>query len=260
MKSGLEGASVMRYYVTSDTHGFYTPLVDALKKAGYFEDTSPHKLMILGDLFDRGMEAVKLQEFVLDLMTRDEIILIRGNHEDLFEELVTEDSGAAYSYHVSNGTYETALRLTDYDLAMAAIRRYDFAEAGQKTPYFTKIIPTMLDYYETEHYIFTHGWIPCVEERSGQLSYYGTWRQADRDGWRKARWYNGMMAAKTARADKTVVCGHWHASFGHSNFEHKGSEFGADADFTPYYGGGVIAIDACTAHTGFVNCIVIDEE
>ena len=249
----------MRYYVTSDTHGFYTPLVDALKKAGYYEDTAPHKLVILGDLFDRGKEALKLQEFVLDLMEREEVILIRGNHEDLFEELVTEDGGAAYSYHVSNGTYQTALRLTGYDPTMAAIRRYDFAEAGQKTPYFTKIMPAMLDYFETEHYIFTHGWIPCVEERGGQLSYFETWRQADLKDWRKARWYNGMMAAKTAQADKTVVCGHWHASFGHSNFEQKGSEFGEDDDFTPYYGKGVIAIDACTAHTGFVNCVVFEE-
>ena len=249
----------MRYYVVSDTHGFYTPLTAALKKAGYYQDTAPHKLMILGDLFDRGREAAQMQSFVLNLMQKDEIILIRGNHEDLFAELVTEDGGAAYSYHVSNGTYDTALQLTGYDVAMAAIRRYDFAEAGQKTPYYTKILPAMLDYWETEHYIFTHGWIPCAEERGGQLSYIENWREADETAWKKARWYNGMTAAKTARADKTVVCGHWHASFGHSSFEHKGSEFGEDADFTPYYGKGVIAIDACTAHTGLVNCLVIND-
>ena len=42
-------------------------------------------------------------------------------------------------------------------------------------------------------------------------------------------------------------------------YENKGSEFGDDADFTPYYGPGVIAIDACTAHSGMVNCLVIDD-
>ena len=52
----------MRYYVVSDVHGFYTPLVTALKCTGFFEDTEPHKLLVLGDLFDRGSEAVKLQE------------------------------------------------------------------------------------------------------------------------------------------------------------------------------------------------------
>ena len=58
---------------------------------------------------------------------------------------------------------------------------------------------------------------------------------------------------------KTIVCGHWHASYGHSVMEGKGSEFGPDADFSPFYGQGVIALDACTAVSGFVNCIVIED-
>ena len=78
----------MKYYVTSDVHGFYTPLREALTNAGYFDDDVPHKLLIAGDLFDRGGEATALQDFILDLMDRDAVILIRGNHEDLYEELV----------------------------------------------------------------------------------------------------------------------------------------------------------------------------
>jgi metallophosphoesterase superfamily enzyme len=41
-------------------------------------------IVICGDLFDRGKEAEELQKYILDLMDRDEGILIRGNHEDLF--------------------------------------------------------------------------------------------------------------------------------------------------------------------------------
>lgn len=70
--------------------------------------------MILGDLMDRGNEAVKIQNFVLSLMEKDGVILIRGNHEDLFQTLVTEDAGLPYAYHVQNGTYDTALQLTGY--------------------------------------------------------------------------------------------------------------------------------------------------
>ena len=76
----------MKYYVTSDIHGFYTPLRDVLTRAGYFEDVEPHKLVIAGDLFDRGGEALELQDFILSLMERDEVILVRGNHEDLFAD------------------------------------------------------------------------------------------------------------------------------------------------------------------------------
>ena len=39
--------------------------------------------------------------------------------------------------------------------------------------------------------------------------------------------------------------------------DHIGTEFGEDADFTPFYGEGIVAIDACTAESGFVNCVVI---
>ena len=250
----------MRYYVTADTHGFYTPLMQALEKAGYFKDEAPHKLIICGDIFDRGKEAQEMQRFVLDEMEKDGIILIKGNHEDLFEELVTTDQGLAYSYHVSNGTYATALQLTGFDLAMAQVRHFDFAEAAQQTPFYQKIIPAMFDYYETENYVFTHGWIPCIPENKWQYSFVENWRESSEEEWKKARWLNGMVAFKTARDDKTVVCGHWHASFGHCMYGEAAKEFGQYTDFSPFYAPGIIALDACTASSGFVNCIVIEDE
>lgn len=129
----------MRYYVTSDTHGFYDELISQLKSAGYFDDTDPHKLIILGDLMDRGNQAKELQDFVIDLIEKDEVVLIRGNHEDLHEELATVDHGLPLGHHISNGTYDTALQLTGYDMAMARIRSYDFADAAKETAFY-KII------------------------------------------------------------------------------------------------------------------------
>ena len=174
----------------------------ALEKAGFFSDTTPHKLIMLGDLFDRGHEAKQLQQFILEQMEQDKIILIRGNKE---------------------------------------------------------IIPAMLDYFETEHYVFTHGWIPSIPNRDKSYSYISSWREADREQWNQARWFNGMDATQTADENKTIVCGHWHTSYGHSKYEHKGTEFGEDADFSPYYGPGIIAIDACTAFSGKSNCLVIED-
>lgn len=250
----------MKYYVVADVHGFYSILKAELKKAGYFDDPEPHKLIVLGDLFDRGSEAKELQDFILQLMENDEVILIRGNHEDLFQEMVTEDEGLPYSHHVSNGTYDTALQLTGYDPVLAQIRHFDFADEAKKTPYYQVIMRAMLNYYETEHYVFTHAWIPCIKERNGQYSAYSTWREASEREWMNARWINGMEAAQTAAdEDKTVVCGHWHASYGHSKLEGKCSEFGPDADFSPYYGPGVIAIDACTAHSKQINVLIIED-
>ena len=45
----------------------------------------------------------------------------------------------------------------------------------------------------------------------------------------------------------------------HSRFEGKGTEFGPDADFSPYYAPGIIALVACTAYSGRVNIITMDD-
>ena len=251
----------LKYYVTSDVHGFYTPFRAILTKAGYFEDTEPHKILVAGDLFDRGGEAVELQRFILEQLERDAVVLVRGNHEDLYEELVTYDHGLTYDHHLRNGTYDTALQLTGMTMRQAMLNPLAFARAARETPYYTTIIPAMVDYYETKEYIFTHGWTPCVAEENGTLSYIEDWREASRHSWRKARWFNGMDAVRTATEDgKTIVCGHWHTSYGHSKYEGKGSEFGEDADFSPYMAQGIIALDACTAHSGIVNCIIVEDD
>lgn len=59
---------------------------------------------------------------------------------------------------------------------------------------------------------------------------------------------------------KTIVCGHWHTSYGHARIEGVGSELGADADFSPCRAAGIIALDACTARSHRVNCVVIEDE
>ena len=166
---------------------------------------------------------------------------------------------AMVSLYTAREAYDTALQLTGFDPVMASIRHYDFADAAKDTPFYKEIIPAMLDYFETEHYVFTHGWIPSIPNRDKSYSYISSWREADREQWNQARWFNGMDAAQTADENKTIVCGHWHTSYGHSKYEHKGTEFGEDADFSPYYGPGIIAIDACTAFSGKVNCLVIED-
>ncbi len=251
----------MKYYVVSDIHGFFTPMNKALTDAGFFTDTEPHKLVVLGDLFDRGTEIDKLQAFILNLMKKNEVILIRGNHEDLFVKLATIDMGIPYKHHVSNGTYETALQMTGYSFSEAKNRCADFANAMKNTLFYQQIIPSTLDYFETEHYIFVHGWIPCARETANHFSPIVQWRDVAPDEWVKARWYNGMCAANQGVTEegKTILCGHWHTSFGHNVYEHNGPEFGDGADYSPYYAPGIIALDACTAISGIVNCIVIED-
>ncbi len=249
----------MKYYVAADVHGFYTQFHHALEAAGYFTDPEEHRLIILGDVFDRGREALEMQSFILGLMDRDAVILIRGNHEDLFEDMVQIDKCRPLRQHVANGTYGTALRLTGVELLTAEKYPWILVDAAVQTPYYQRIIPAAVDYFETKTCVFVHGWIPCALERGGFV-FDPRWREAEPRAWRDARWINGMDAARTCAEPKTVFCGHWHCSYGHARYEHIGSEFGPDADFSPYFAPGVVAMDACTAHSGRVNILVIEDE
>ena len=248
---------MMNYYVLSDIHAFCSLFRNTLRDAGYDDDPGEKKILILGDLFDRGQEALALQDCILDLMRDDRVILIKGNHEDLFQDLVTRDRGRPLRHHLQNGTYDTLEQLTGLHAGYSWHANMELARAGRETPFYTEIIPAMLDYYETKNYIFTHAWIPCENWYDG-LIYDADWRDAGQTAWREARWINPMDAVRTVRAEqKTVVCGHFHCSYGHCRYENKGSEFGEDADFSPYTAPGIIAIDACTAYSRKMNCVVI---
>ena len=248
----------MKYYAVADVHGYFDALKTTLEANGFFTDTDSHKLIVCGDLFDRGKQAVNLQSFILNLLEQNEVILIKGNHEDLALDLLNGWPKRSYFqyHHHTNGTIDTVLQLTESTMHDLLNTPEDVGEKFLQSPFIQRIIPAMCDYYETSHYIFVHGWIPC----ENQL-YRRDWRFADENMWNKARWLNGMEAAYAGviEPNKTIVCGHWHCSFGHSRYEGKGGEFDNNLDFTPYYNTGIIALDACTPVSGKINCIVIED-
>lgn len=90
----------MKYYIVSDLHSHLTPLLKALKRNNFNEDKDT--LVVLGDVFDRGDESVKLYEYLTSLK---HLILVRGNHEDLLKTCIT--SGYLTVIDYMNGTART---------------------------------------------------------------------------------------------------------------------------------------------------------
>ena len=263
----------MRYYVVADIHGFYTELRKALLAAGFFADNEPHKLIVCGDMMDRGKETLEMQDFMMELLKNGELIFVRGNHEDLMECMLEDieynlwDFAMGNSYHISNGTWDTALRLAGMKNDEALTYYRDMIFKTRSSPFYRELMRASKDYFETEHYIFVHGWIPAKAEapiwapRYKTYSYNPDWRNAGKNDWFAARWQNGMNLASrfgVTEPGKTIVCGHYHTSWGHSK-NGKGSEWGPDACFEPYRAEGIIALDACTSHSGRVNCIVVED-
>lgn len=213
-----------------------------------------------------------LVDFCLKLHEAGRLIYINGNHEELLVRCLYEiarggvhEIASGMSVHERNGTWDTLLQLSGMDCAGAYACPEELVRRVMRSPYYTSLLPSAVNYFETEGYVFVHGWIPSVIEGyppRASYSYNPDWRDADSIAWRGAKWLNGMeLACKhgVVEPGKTVVCGHFHASYGHSVLDGVGSEFGEWAVFTPYYGEGIIAIDACTACSGFVNCIVIED-
>ncbi len=78
----------MKYYCIADPHGFYDEMIFALKEKGFFEEKLPYKLIICGDILDRGPKPKEICDFLERLILEDKLIFIRGNHEDLIEEFI----------------------------------------------------------------------------------------------------------------------------------------------------------------------------
>lgn len=237
-----------KLFCVSDIHGFYDELIEALDKAGFDPDNEEHWIVTCGDHFDRGRQPAEVMKYLQGLPRK---ILIKGNHEQLLLECT--DRGYWYHYDRTNGTFQTICDLAPnaqtFDVACAVT--YD------KTKDF---IGSMVDYFETQNYIFVHSWIPLISQNGGFLKFKEDWREASAKEWEDARWGNPYALAEDGLLpDKTIVFGHYHTSYAWSEYEGK-PEFGQGSDFSIYHGNGYIGIDGCCAYSGKCNVLVLEDE
>lgn len=244
----------MRLFVCSDLHGFYDQFKEALETSKFKINDQNDLLIICGDLFDRGQGAKKLWNYLKSISNK---ILIKGNHEDLMLDMI--DRKDCTTYDISNGTLDTAYQF--------AWDKYTQELDYSKLKWiFDGITSDMVDYYETDNYIFVHGWIPVIIEdnlpiyytKDRKFSFDTNWRNGD---WKTARWLSPVEMYKLGFTvhNKTIVCGHWHTSAAHLLLHNEGTEWGKDAIFEPFYDEGIIMLDGCTAYTKKVNMIVLEE-
>jgi serine/threonine protein phosphatase 1 len=94
----------MSRYVMSDIHGCYTEFIEMLQKINFGDDD---ELYVLGDIFDRGPQPLKVLDYILD---RKNIHMIKGNHEKMFEDALINDD---YMLWYVNGGYVTHSQLLE---------------------------------------------------------------------------------------------------------------------------------------------------
>ena len=261
----------MALFAVSDVHGYYDETITALTEAGFF-DSDKNRLIVVGDALDRGAQPNEMVDFLLGLHRQGRLIYIYGNHEELFYSCLQDIAAGGIwriangtSHHYGNRTFHTLAALSGMSLNEAILYPEELVSRAKKSDFYRLLLPTAINYYETEKYVFCHGWIPLdvkVVDMTAVYSYNPDWRNADESEWHKARWRNGMEMCcmrGIKEEGKTVVCGHWNCSWGHARVSQICSERESDAITTPFYADGIIAIDACTARWGRVNCIRIEE-
>jgi len=259
---------IMKYFVASDIHGFFNEFKAALDEAGYDVNNPNHHLIICGDIFDRGLQANEVYNFLRSI-PKDRRTYIRGNHEYLLKELTLKYSPQGHD--ISNGTLDTLSQLSGID--------NDF-RAAQNSPKVKEILDWIdsdewVDFLEIDKYIFVHSFIPLYNHNQA-LHYYFADPFIDLmyvDDWRKVSdkrmiegstwgcpWKNylaGLFEAE-AQKGKILVCGHWHAN---DFYLHLGGKIHEKFEcYDIYRGVNIIALDGCTARTRKVNVMIINED
>ena len=239
----------MRYFITSDIHSYYSVLKKELEKQKFDKDKDT--LITLGDNFDRGGESWQMYRF---LSTLPNVILVRGNHEDLLVDMV--ERGYAESYDFHNKTVKTVDDIC-YHYFSDNEEYWDFnpIEEIRKTEFYRWLISDIwVDKVEFNNLILTHATIP------NEL--FPTFEEA--------RWADPTT---NRIKDKILVCGHWFAWLAREKYDKsidindriaflynlKLSRDKTKLFYKPYIDKDLIMIDACTMKSKRCNVLIYDD-
>lgn len=224
-------------YVMADIHGEYMPYCQMLDKIKFKKEDT---LYIIGDVCDRGLYSDALY---LDIMKRENVHLIKGNHEFMAENVLPFLFGFAkvkskkhysgdYDMWMDNGgkkTMEALSRLGDKD-------KRDIVEFIRNTPFYMTVKT------EKREFLLVHAGLGGYEQNKSLESYLPhdlVWNRPD---------YNAKLWDDE---NKYLVVGHTPTNF-----------INPDASFRIYHGkGNIIAIDCGNAYRcvgGRLACLCLD--
>ena len=236
-----------RIFAVSDVHGHLDELIRALSEAGFDPECDRHLLVLLGDYFDRGRQNRATYDYIGAIKNK---ICLMGNHEDILRSAL--ESGVVTSLQENNGTCQT---LRDFfpDYAGGPYLPIIRGEAGKIRHELLEFIDSLGHYFESEHYIFTHGWLPTLDDGTIPKD----WRETDADGWYRARWqrWKDYYGHSNIPDGKTLVVGHTPVIYYAGGFDPSRDPHSSE----PFFGDRMIAIDACTVTSGRVNVLVLDD-
>ena len=237
----------MKIFAVSDIHGHCTELKRALDEAGFDKNNQGHLLVCCGDYFDRGTENREVMKYLERISNK---VMLLGNHEDMLREILL---GARLKTH--NYLNGTDLTVTEFfgKGCIDSFGTIDFSGKTRDLDRLEEFLGEMKSFYETENYIFTHGWLPT--DIAGGLHVREGFRDLPESLWSKARWvkWTDMYGLCEIPDGKTLVCGHYPTFYANTVDPLRKS-----GDSGLFFGEGLIAIDAGTDTSGRFNVLVLE--
>ena len=171
----------MSTYVLSDLHGQYDKFMDMLKLIKFNDND---KMYILGDIFDRGPDPLKILDYII---CRKNIDFIPGNHEYMFLEFCNTYDARLWSYNGGRTTMTQLMkRGEDYLKAL-----YDYLTKLPLVKVHDKFILTHAGLYLPKN----QNQYTLQEILSLQNAEFNLWSRSNINNERQYK-------------DYTVICGH----------------------------------------------------
>lgn len=188
-----------KFFVVSDIHGHYNELRRDLNKAGFRQTNDDHMLIVCGDSFDRGEQSYEVYKWLHKLVKKGKAIVLRGNHTSFFEGVLNcSERGFNFQHNGVDKTIDSFMHRTkafemyliENNLVWGQNAFDDFIKVVSDSilkefPNIREELKSLPFYFETEHYVFTHGmvdytrpdwhlsdWNECVWARPEDFIFY----------------------------------------------------------------------------------------
>ena len=251
----------MTYFVFADPHGNYEALLAAITEIGYDAANPKHQLIGCGDYFGRAAQSnsdcVNIWRYLTSLHHTNKQICIRGNHESiLIDALERRQLTETDIYNGEHNTFASFLGRYPNQIKRDFYLQFDAAKVMINIG-FLDWLESLPWYFETEHYIFTHGFVPLQWfGKNWELSKLEDW-EWNTSSWAKTPDYIWTLDRTHTKSDKTTMFGHWRANELNERFAGKWEE--KDGDIYVDKERKLIGLDTTTVLSHKVGCVIIED-
>ena len=263
-----------KYFVFSDVHGEYDALRASLDRAGYDQYNQTHKLVCIGDAFDRGPKSEEVYKFLVNRNA----IYVKGNHDEFLQKFLEQGPDGEFVMFniVNNGLGATLKSFAGINDKTKPMNLKDIqAKIIIRHSSLRKWLQNLPLYFETQNFIFVHAGV------NPELG--ANWKNTDKDYmlWDIRDSYKNIPDI----GGRMVVIGHHHTfrikedakahgydylqitrngeRVSHTKFNGDFIEmqfFGNNnEEYGPYLYDNKVALDGCTNLSGQVNVMVVED-